>query len=327
MAINSKTPVERGSSNFGNLEGEYDGIAAGTVPAHRLVDIDSNAKVVVAVVGSGECVGVNAEDRQRVSGDSIQVGWGKCVVTAGDVISPGDAFKVGDGGKALRFVDTEYASAAILAATAGVEFTNQPANDGLEIGSASAADTTQTVTVYGTTTGTDTVVVETITLTGTTFVSTVKVDWGVILGVSKSAATAGTVTVREASGNATVTAGLTAAVLSVGMTAVPAGTQQAYNRIPTIVAAGASTKQVGLIGTNSAGTTIYDSKALAGTTVTAVNTAFNRVTFVLLGDVAAASTAAVGVTATVDDPKLNLGKTLSAATAADQLVAALLFPR
>lgn len=327
MAINSKTPVERGSTNFGNLEPQFEGKAAGTIPAHRLVDINSSGEFVVAVVGSGECMGVNAEDRQRVDNDSIEVGYGKCVVTAGDVLSAGDAFKTGDGGRALRFVDSEYASAEILAATAGVEFTNQPANDGLEIGSSSAADTTQTVTVYGTTTGTDTVVVETITLTGTTFVSTVKTDWGVILGASKSAATAGTVTIREASGNATVTAGLTAAVLSVGMTAVPAATQQAYNRIPSIVAAGASTKQVGLIGTNSAGTTIYDSQALDGTTVTPVNTAFNRVTFVLLGDVAAASTVAVAVAATVDDPKLNLGKTLTAATAADQLVAALLFPR
>ena len=87
----------------------------------------------------------------------------------------------------------------------GVAFGNQPANDGVEIGSDSAADTTQTATVIGTTNGTDTVVVESIALTGTTFVSTVKTDWGVILAVKLSASCAGTVTFREASGNAAIT--------------------------------------------------------------------------------------------------------------------------
>jgi hypothetical protein len=88
----------------------------------------------------------------------------------------------------------------------GSAFTNQPANDGIEVVSDSALDITQTVTIIGTTTGTDTVVVETVTLTGTTAVSTVKTNWGIVLAVKKSAVTAGTVTVREASANATITA-------------------------------------------------------------------------------------------------------------------------
>lgn len=315
------SPIARGVTRHGNHEQTGDYTAAGTIPAYRYVDVDANGKVVVAVEGSGEHIGINAEAVQKVSGETVQVtSAGPGVVTAGDVIAAGDNLKVADGGRALRLVDTEYAAATILAATAGTEFTNQPANDGIEIGSASAADTTQTVTVIGTTTGTDTVVVETILLTGTTFVSTVKTDWGLVLAVTKSAATAGTVTVREASGNATITAGLTAAVLSVGKVDVAAADQQAYNLIPTINAAGAATTQVGLIGTDSNGAVIYDSQALNGTTVTPVNTAFNRVTSVLLGDVAAASTAAVKVSATVDDPKLKAGKATSGATATGQLI-------
>ena len=86
-------------------------------------------------------------------------------------------------------------------------FTNQPANDGVEFVSDNAGDTTQTVQICGTTNGADTskLLCETVTLNGTTQVSTAKTDWGAILTAKKSAATTGTVTIREASGNATIT--------------------------------------------------------------------------------------------------------------------------
>lgn len=166
----------------------------------------------------------------------------------------------------------------------GLAFTNQPANDGVEIVSSDAADTTQSATVYGTTQGTDTVVVETIALNGTTAVSTVKVDWGVILGVELSASCAGTVTFREASGNATITT-VTTGNLTKGIETVASATQAASNVTPMAVASGATTKQVGLAGTNAAGTVIYDSQALNGATAVAMNSAFKTVTKVFTGDV------------------------------------------
>lgn len=173
----------------------------------------------------------------------------------------------------------------------GLAFTNQPANDGVEVLSSNAGDTTQTVTIIGTTNGTDTVVVETVTLAGTTPVATVKTDWGVILAVKKSATTLGTVTVREASGDATITAGLTAAVLSVGVTTVT--NTAAFNQLLSMVANGATTKQLGFQGTNTAGTVIYDSQALTGTTAALSNSSFYTLTEIYRGDLEAARTATV----------------------------------
>ena len=165
----------------------------------------------------------------------------------------------------------------------GVAFTNQPANDGVEIGSDNAADTTQTATVIGTTTGTDTVVVESIALTGTTFVSTVKTDWGVILAVKLSASCAGTVTFREASGNATITT-VTTGNTSKGVETVATAQQLSYNGYLKFVASGSTTKQIGVKGTNPAGTAIYDSQALTGTTSVWGNSLFYSVTEIYTGD-------------------------------------------
>lgn len=172
----------------------------------------------------------------------------------------------------------------------GEAFTNQPANDGVEIVSDNAADTTQTWTIIGTTTGTDTVVVETGTLNGTTFVPTVKVDWGLILAVKLSASAAGTVTVREASADATITT-LATTVLSKGVETVLAADQSAWNRTVSLVSDGATTKQLGLKGTNSAGATIYDSQALNGTTAVLSNSAFATVTELYTGDLEGTRTA------------------------------------
>ncbi len=86
-------------------------------------------------------------------------------------------------------------------------FTNQPSNDGIEVLSSSSSDVSQTVTIYGTTNGGDTsqITVETVTLTGQTPVSTSKTDWANVIAVSKSASTVGTVTIREASADQTIT--------------------------------------------------------------------------------------------------------------------------
>lgn len=205
----------------------------------------------------------------------------------------------------------------------GSAFTNQPANDGVEIVSSDAADTTQTATVIGTTTGTDTVVVESVVLTGATFAPTVKTDWGVILAVKLSASCAGTVTFREASGNATIVT-LATTVLSAGVTTVT--TTTAFNKGLALVSDGATTKQLGLKGTDSAGAVQYDSQALAGAVPVQSNSSFLSLTEIYRGDIEVGRTATVSAgkgathqkgTATNDDPAAgDIGELLTAQLAA-----------
>lgn len=168
----------------------------------------------------------------------------------------------------------------------GIGYTNQPLNDGVEILSSSAADV-QTATVIGTTTGGNVTVVESIVLTGTTFVSTLKVNWGQVLAIKLSSAAVGTITVRKATGDATITT-LAPSATSSGVTTVT--NTAAYNRVVSVVADGATTKQFGFGGTNSAGTQIYDSVALTGATPIVSNSAFNTLTEMYRGDLEAART-------------------------------------
>lgn len=196
------------------------------------------------------------------------------------------------GGTALK-LDLVLSDGATSTTTSAVgsAFTNQPANDGVTIVSASGADT-GTVTIIGTTQGTDTVVVEDLALTGATPANSVKTDWGVILAVSLPAVPAGTVTIKETSGGATITT-LTTSIASRGYNAVASDQQAYYNRLVNIVASGSTTKQVGLIGLDEDGTTIYDSQALTGATEVQSNTKFQTVTYVLTGDVEATRTVTI----------------------------------
>ena len=88
---------------------------------------------------------------------------------------------------------------------------NQPTDDGVEVVSDSTSDT-MLCTIFGTTNSTGVLAHETITLNGTTVVSTVKTDWGNIYGIILSKAdgsqltrATGTITIREASADQTIT--------------------------------------------------------------------------------------------------------------------------
>lgn len=319
MAENSASIVGRGATGLPHAEIGYPKTAAGTIGAHRLVIPDSTGKVTQATAGSAKVIGVNAHEKSMVTGDTVTVGVGKQPCIADDAIVPGRPIKAGDGGRVVEMVGSETTGDTIKTTGNGEAFTNQPANDGIEVVSANAGDTTQTITIIGTTTGTDTVVVETVTLNGTTPVATTKVDWGQVLAWKKSAATLGTVTIREASADATI-ATSTAADLSGGVEAVTAADQQAYNVAPTVVANDTTTKQIGLGGTNSAGTQIYDSQALNNTTAVTMNSAFKRVTEVYTGDLEANRTVTVKVGAT-EALDLKVGKSLGAAAAQGDRVA------
>ena len=232
------------------------------------------------------------------SGSVAPIGLaGNRTALAADVIVAGDRLKAYDGG----YLGTMAETIITIGSGVGLAFTNQPANDGLEIGSSSADDVTQSVTVYGTTTGTDTVVAETIALTGTTFVSTVKTDWGAILGYELDAACVGTVTLREASGNATVST-IAAGSLTKGIVEVT--DTRAYLHVPEVDCSGASTKILGFKGflaSDPVGTAVYRSKALNGTTAAVVTTAaMFRITRIFVGDVESTRTASVTTSTTTD---------------------------
>ncbi len=233
-----------------------------------------------------------------VVGDKIQLLKfpDNCRLVAASVIADKE---FDTGGTAVRFgLVVDQGTESTFTSPVGAAFTNQPANDGLEMVSSEAADITQSVTIYGTTQGTDTVVAETLALDGTdgtTQVATVKTDWGFILGVVVDAAPTGTITIREASGNQTVTT-LTPTVLSRGITDVTAGQTAFGDQLVELVASGATTKVFGLIGTDSDGTTIYDAQALTGATKVLSNSRFQTVTQVLTGDLEATRTVTINST-------------------------------
>lgn len=312
--ISANDVVSREATVVGNLEPVFRLKAGGAISAHRLVAVASDGDVEQGTANSTAIIGANHSALAVASGQFIDVATGKTVLIADDVISAGDYLKCGDSGRAIRAVSSAYAGQEIHEAGVGAAFTNQPANDGVEVVSDDAGDTTQTFTVIGTTTGTDTVVVESKALNGTNAVSTTKTNWGVILAVKLDSVADGTVTFREASGNQTIVT-LATTVLSAGVEEVDPATAQAYNVAPVAVADGASTKQIGIQGTNSAGTTIYDSQALDGTTPVIFNSAFKTVTEVYTGDVENTVVATISTTATVDSPDVFVGKAYSAATA------------
>jgi len=103
-------------------------------------------------------------------------------------------------------------------------FTNQPTNDGVEVVSGSASDVGK-CTIFGTTTGTGVFAYETVTLNGVTAVATTKVNWGNVYGIfmgdiygQNITPLVGTMTVREASADQTITT-LVPGAISKGMVA------------------------------------------------------------------------------------------------------------
>lgn len=181
-------------------------------------------------------------------------------------------------------VTAALTNTVIVKAKAGGGFTNQPAGDGVEVISDNTADVGQTVTIYGTKTdATTTVTTETVTLNGTTQASTTTTTWQNILGIELSAACAGAVTIRKASGNATITT-ISAGDLSAGIE-IPSSTK-GYNEVPRHDASDASTAPVGIIGTYYDDTALSSVDALNGATEEAHNaTPFKTIDKVLIGAV------------------------------------------
>lgn len=197
-------------------------------------------------------------------------------------------------------------------AVAGGGFANQPAGDTIEVISSSADDTTQSVTIYGTASAAvSTLRSETLDLTGTDAVTSSHDDWQEILGVELSASCAGTITIREGSGDLAITT-ITTGNTTAGIAEISEANQPCYNKIPYHDADGVSTANVCLIGTNANDEIISSIDALNGTTEEAHGTvAFNTVTRALLGAVAAG----VDVTILTSGAQIGIREYILGATA------------
>lgn len=287
------------------------GTAAGTIPADRLVKGHTDGTLLVGTLGSLRIVGVNATGASVAATETLNLqSTGVVDVVAAEPILAGDNLKCGDNGRVLQMADADNLNTVIGTGTAG-NFGNQPANDGVEIVSNSALDTTQSVTIIGTTQATDTLVSETVALTGTDAVSTEKLDWGFILAVKLSASCAGTVTVREASANASIIA-LGTTTLSAGVVEVAAAAQGAHGLIPYIKAAGESTKTVGVLYQPATGAAdALMAEALNGTTAAPLPGAANLVKEIYLGDAATGDVVTVYTNATEDDENVRIGKAVA----------------
>ncbi len=276
----------RGASSSGGVNTT----AGGAISQYRLVEL-SGSTVVEATEKTARMLGSAPAD--TASGEEIlpQIGAFRCI-SAGK-ITAGERIRVAADGRVIGFLDPT-AAATSLAVDDGVAFTNQPTNDGVEILSDSASDV-GTVTVIGFTTGGVVMVVETITLTGTTFVPTVKTDWGSVVAI-KADAHVGTITVREASADAAIVT-LATGTNSAGVVSVA---ESAYGAAPDVVGDGASTKVVAVKYLNAALADAYMAVALNGTTEAALPTAANYIYEMYVGDVAASTEVTLTTNATAD---------------------------
>ena len=295
--------------------------ADGTILGNRVVHIDDSGDLLEGTIGSQTVIGVNSEADSKADGDGILVGFGKVNLVTASPVAGGAALKCADNGRVTQLVTAAVAGTVIKTSAVGSAFTNQPANDGVEVVSSSALDITQTVTIIGTTQGTDTVVVEELALDvadGTTAVSTVKTDWGVILAVKLDAACVGTITFREASANAAITT-IAPAVLQSGVVEVTAASQGAFGVIPAVKGSVDTTSALGLQIVGTDGVVAYDSQALTAATAVAANTAALLVTEVYKGNIEADETVTVAVGAEEDENN-KIGRSFEAATAADTTI-------
>lgn len=229
------------------------GIAAGRICEYTSGQIKSGTEQNSLVLGmTRSALGVSGV------GD-VEFGFVPCLagspVAVGDRIAPRASGYIGK---------AQTAQATLLNAVAGGNFGNQPANDGVEITSSSAADTTQTATLYGVRNGAlTTLVTDVVTLVGTSIASSAYTDWYYILGIRLSASCAGTVTIREASADATITT-ISTGTLTAGIST--SASSNGYGLPLRHVASGASTAYVGALGKGLDGSTINIVAALNGAT-------------------------------------------------------------
>jgi len=303
----------------------YSNFTAGeAVEANRVVYFNTVTEAIYkATENLSTAIGVNISGAVDAD-DDIYVGIGLATVVADQEIEAGNLIKTAADGRVISLVTSDLSGDTMGSGTGG-NFANQPANDAVELVSSEAADTTQQVTIYGTTNGGDgTVVTETVTLTGDTPVATTKVDWGLILGVEMDSVATGTVTIREGSADQTITT-ITTGNLTAGILEVETEIR-AFNQKPTIVADDSTTKYFSVIGTAVDHTALTEkATALAGASAVTLANKYNTITRILVGDVESARTVTLKVGA-LDATNLKIGKAIEAAAEINDEILALITP-
>lgn len=320
---NEEIVIDGNKGFFGSFN--YTGYEAGaTIHPNRVVEIDTvTGKLQEATKNSFFTVGICVDGAAVSNGKEPILGWGLLDVVADGAVELGYPVKAAHGGKVTRFIDSVLSGTIMETATGG-GFVNQPANDSISLVSDSVSDALY-ATVYGTTNGGDgTVVTEVIEVTGTTPVTSVKTDWGLILGIELDTAAVGTITVSETSDSQAITT-IAAEATSKGVITVATETR-AFNQKPTIVADDATTKYFAVIGTAVDHTALTEkATALTGATPVTLSDEYNTVTKLLVGDVESTRTVTLKVGA-VDDTRARIGKALESATAENDLFKILFLP-
>jgi len=167
------------------------------------------------------------------------------------------------------------------------EIAAQPAVSSLmTVSSSSAADTTQTVTIYGAQSGS--MVSETLTLNGVTPVVGAKF-FDTVFGVVLSAACAGTLTMID--GVPATIATVAPAVLTAGLLDMSANPLEVSSAALSLAAGGASTEPLCVIGVSAGLGAQAELVTLSGTTAVASTIAdWTSIQYIGLGGVAAANT-------------------------------------
>ena len=289
--------------------------ADGTIAKNRFIEEDSSNDIIAGTLDSVRAFAAN-QDAERSADDMFDAEIGPVNVTAGTDLVAGQRVKCGTSGKAIAWIDSSLVNTEI-ATEDGVQFTNQPATDTVDVESSSALDVTQKVTLYGIDSSDD-YITETLTLTGTTAVSTASALWKAVCGISIDTACVGTMTVTENSVGATIKA-IAAGTLIAGIVEITDG--YAYNKKATIVASGAETGLVILTHEATDGATETNLVAqMNGAVEVELATASYKITSWMVGNVATARNLDLDVTATEDDLELVVGRVLKGASAGSEAI-------
>jgi hypothetical protein len=178
-------------------------------------------------------------------------------------------------------------TAAFTADRAGLDgdVTNQvTATQVIELVSTDNGDT-MNVTIYGTDTSNN-AQVETVTLTGTTAKDTDS-TWNSFHGAIIHSAPAGTVTLQNDGGGTVITT-LTAGSMTKGLYAL--SDMSVAKSAVTVVRDAAGTERLTIVGTNSSGATQIEGLQLNGTTPVPGTATWSQLTYLAMGEVAAAGT-------------------------------------
>jgi hypothetical protein len=171
--------------------------------------------------------------------------------------------------------------------------TQLASDSAIEIASSDAGDTTQQVVIYGLD-GSSAAVSETLNLNGTTVVVGTQV-FDKVLGARVIGTTVGTITIDPSGGGADV---LTIAPGTNPTKALLVGvTMYVSNSAVTIVADGATTKDLIVVGTSATGAVQLEKFTLTGTTAVVGSGNFATITYIALGDVEAARTLTISAEA------------------------------